>query len=89
MGPRMTKFLALFLPFAIGSLHQPDIAALLAPHPIESYLVGGVVTLVAAYLGIGLSGPTAAPKMAAALGNPGAAPAPAKLDDPPPGPKAA
>ena len=77
MSPNLTKFLALFLPFLLGSLHQPDVAVLLAPHPILSYVVGGAVTLVAAYLGIGLSGPTAAPRMATALGNPpGQPPAP-------------
>ncbi len=70
MSPNLTKFLALFLPFLLGSLHQPDIAVLLAAHPIVSYFFAGGVTLTAAYLGIGLSGPTAAPRMAAALGNP-------------------
>lgn len=81
MNPQLTKFLALFLPFLLGSLHQPDIAKWLSPHPIASYLVGGAVMMVAAYLGIGLSGPTAAPMLAAKLGNPGAG-------SPPPAPPA-
>jgi hypothetical protein len=71
MDPRLTKFLALFLPFLLGVPTQPDIARILSGHPIAAYLVCGLVTLVATYLGIGISGPTAAPKMAARLGNPG------------------
>jgi hypothetical protein len=83
MDPRLTKFLALFLPFLLGVPSQPDIARILSGHPIAAYLVAGLVTLVATYLGIGVSGPTAAPKMAAMLGNPGASPLPPASPEPP------
>lgn len=79
MPTSLTKFLALVLPLIIGALQSPDIAKLWAGHPGVGYLISGVVTLVAAYLGIGVSGPTAAPRTAAALGNPGAV----KPDDAP------
>jgi hypothetical protein len=78
MSPQMTKFLSLFLPFAASSLHQPDVALALANHRIVSYFLGGAVFIVCSYLGFGLSGPTAAPRLAAALGNPGAP----KADEP-------
>jgi hypothetical protein len=70
MDPRLTKFLALLIPMLVAAPSQPDIAALIAPHPIWSYVTMGLIYLAANYLGIGLSGPTAAPRIAAALGNP-------------------
>lgn len=81
MNPNLTKFLALLLPMLIAAPTQPDIAKLLVPHPILAYVVMALIYLTGNYLGIGLSGPTAAPKLASALGNPPgvAAPTPPKV----------
>ncbi len=78
MPPALTKLLGLFLPLIIGALAQPDIQKLWAGHPSIGNLVAGGVTLLAGYLGIGVSGPTVAPKLAAAMGNPPGA----KADEP-------
>lgn len=74
MSPKMTKFLGYFLPVIIGAISQPDIHKIWEAYPTVGNLVAGLAMAIAGYLGIGVSGPTVAPRVAAALGNPGAPP---------------
>ena len=69
MPPTMTKILALACAAAAWALHEPTMQAVWGVHPRVFAAISAVLVMFAA---IGISGPTLAPKVAAALGNPGA-----------------
>jgi hypothetical protein len=81
MPPKLTKFLAAVAAVLAWAFHDPSLAPVWGVHPRLFGLASSLLVLFAA---LGISGPTLAPRIAAALGNPGAKAA----DAPPPPPPA-
>lgn len=82
MPPVLTRILALVAVVLADALHEPSLSGLWGVHP---RLFGALSSLLVLFAALGISGPTLAPKVAAALGNPGHGPAapPAAPQEPP------
>jgi hypothetical protein len=80
MPPKLTKILATIAVVLAGALHEPLLAAVWGVHPRAFAAISSLLVLFAA---LGISGPALAPKIAAALGNPGAVPVASTPGKPP------